>query len=254
MAEERIRDRAEKLTREVSSTADEQMNQEYHHSLDGIPMPGRIAKLPIDPERKLPVPWFVHFDENGKPDFRIIGANKPRIAVSRKLCWICGEPLGKFLAFAIGCMCAVNRVSSEPPAHRDCAEFSVRACPFLSHPEAHRREHGLGPLSEENCPGIPIARNPGVTAIWITHSFRVFDAGNGQLIRVGDPLEVTWWCRGRAATRDEALHSIATGEGALREMAERQGAAAIKVLDQQLKDAFKLLPLPTHRDGGDART
>ena len=56
--------------------------------------------------------------------------NKIIIAYRRKICFLCGEPLGRFAAFVIGPMgSSINRVSSEPPAHRDCAEYAVRACP-----------------------------------------------------------------------------------------------------------------------------
>ena len=52
-------------------------------------------------------------------------------AFKRGLCWVCGEPLGVHKVYAIGPMCVINRTTSEPASHRDCAEFAVKACPFL---------------------------------------------------------------------------------------------------------------------------
>src|ERR1041385_2432550 len=91
-------------------------------------LPARLRKLPV--ERGYPVPWFVAFVD-GHYDFRVIGPGKIARAVQENRCWICGDTLGSYLCFPIGPMCAINRVTSEPPSHRECAEWSARACPFL---------------------------------------------------------------------------------------------------------------------------
>lgn len=93
-------------------------------------LPPRIAKLPTD-ERGYPVPYFVEWID-GKPDFRVMSSKNLARAVKYRRCWICGEELGRFLCFTIGPMCGVNRISSEPPSHYDCARFAVSACPFLT--------------------------------------------------------------------------------------------------------------------------
>src|SRR5215471_20238556 len=104
--------------------------------MDNFQMPERVAKLPRD-EKGRPVPWFVAWPD-GKPDFRCVDAPKIYIAYRDQLCWICGEKLGKFLAFPIGPMCAVNHIASEPPSHKDCAIYAAMACPFLATPKMHR--------------------------------------------------------------------------------------------------------------------
>src|SRR5262245_2742625 len=95
------------------------------------PVPERMRKLPL--HRGYPVPWFVEWIE-GVPDFRIMDGRKLVRAVKEKRCWVCGELMGSYLAFTIGPMCAVNRISAEPPSHRECASFSARGCPFLTRP------------------------------------------------------------------------------------------------------------------------
>ena len=206
------------------------------------PLPKRIAKLPVD-ERGFPVPWFVAWVE-GKPDFRVIGPGKREEAYRQELCWVCGQKLGAYKAFLIGPMCAVNRVSAEPPSHVDCAEFSAKACPFLSNPDMRRNEHTPRPEGYREADGIGIARNPGVTLLWgIVGHYKPFPDGQGGfLFDVGTPVAVRWFCRGRPATRAEVMASIDSGLPILKEMAEKDGLAAMEQLGRQVQEALKLVP------------
>ncbi len=205
------------------------------------PLPRRIARLPVD-ERGYPVPWFVHW-EKGKPDFRVVDGIKIQQALQHKLCWVCGTGLGSHLAFPIGPMCSVNRVSAEPPSHRDCAEFSAKACPFLLMPTKCRREGGLPKDAEEGA-GEMIRRNPGVILVWITKSFKPErdPLKGGFIFRVGPPEELVWLREGRTATRAEVLESFRTGLPVLREAAEQDGAEAVKELGRMYDTALKLIP------------
>ena len=58
-------------------------------------------------------------------------------------CWLCGQTLGKHMTFPIGPMCAITRTTAEPPSHLACAEYAVKACPFLSQPRMRRNERDL---------------------------------------------------------------------------------------------------------------
>ncbi len=203
------------------------------------PLPPRIAALPPDP-RGYPVPWFVEWVD-GVPDFRVVSALKIGRALVAELCWVCGRPLGRFRAFVIGPMCAVNRVSAEPPSHRDCAEFSARACPFLSNPDAPRRTTRM-PDGVGDLPGLAIKRNPGVTLVWVTHDFQVERADGGVLFRLGPPAETLWYARGRPATRAEVLASIESGLPVLRSVAEKEGAAAVRALGDMVELAMTYVP------------
>lgn len=210
------------------------------------PLPRRISKLPVD-SRGYPVPWFVQWLD-GKPDFRVIGKGKLAEAYHDHLCWICGEPVGKFLAFTIGPMCAINRISSEPPAHRECAEFSAKACPFLTRPQVERRAGGIPEgLTLADRAGISVERNPGVALIWITKRFSPFNAGNGVLFRVGPPEEVLWFAEGRKATWQEVIDSIESGLPILREYADKDGLDAVKELEKNLSTALALVDATVDR-------
>jgi hypothetical protein len=205
------------------------------------PMPERIANLPRDPERGYPIPFFVA-QVNGKPDFRIADNDKRVRCVQERLCWICGERLGRYLVFVIGPMCAINRISAEPPMHRDCAEYSVRVCPFLLNPNQKRNPRKVE-AEIDQAPGIMISRNPGCMVVWITTSYSlVRDAHGGVLFRVGNPVKLAWIAQGRSATRAEVLESIETGLPLLRELAAQDGPPAITQLERQLANAIKLVP------------
>lgn len=208
-------------------------------------LPIRMQSLPVD-ARGYPVPWFVEWI-NGAPEFRVMDGRKLVRAVREKLCWVCGKPLGSFLAFTIGPMCAVNRVSSEPPSHRECAMFSARACPFLTRPHMRRREGGM-PEEAVKPGGMMIERNPGVTLVWVTKSYRVLpQKGKSALFRIGDPTDVQTFAHGMPATHAEIHESIVSGLPALLSAAEEDGGTAVKELERMLRTACVVLridPIP----------
>lgn len=205
------------------------------------PIPKRLLSRPV--ERGYPVPYFVAQIDGGGYDFRVVDARKFAPAIAQKLCWICGQRLGSYLAFTIGPMCAINRTISEPPSHRECAEWSLKACPFLTQREQERRTNDL-PQGVVESAGCPIKRQPGAVLLWITQSYKVVKApgGNGILFQIGEPLETHWYREGRAATRAEVLESIESGYPLLEELARADGPRALQQLARQRERALKLLP------------
>lgn len=181
------------------------------------PLPARIARLPRN-ARGYPVPFFVQWID-GKPDFRLLdGANFAR-CLRERLCQICGEALGAASTFVIGPMCAVNRTNGEPPSHRECAEFAVKACPFMLRPGMERREDDT--TRSANTSGVFITRNPGVMALWTTKTWKVFYDDKGfPLVNLGEPRHVSWWREGRAATFAEVFESIASGRPILLDLCD----------------------------------
>lgn len=203
------------------------------------PLPERFKALPLD-ERGFPVPWFVDWLD-GKPVFQAMDPNKFNKAIKFKRCWLCGQQLGSTYAFVIGPMCGINRVSSEPPSHRDCAEFAVKACPFLTKPMARRSTRGMEDMETKNPAGTMIERNPGVSLVWLTKSYKVFRVHNGVLIRVGEPVGCEFYREGRKATREEIDHSVATGLPLLEGPAQQEGANAVRQLKDQIDVFTRLL-------------
>lgn len=173
-------------------------------------LPPRIARLPVD-KRGYPVPWFVAWID-GEPEFRAMDPDKWTRAVREKRCWVCGDHLGVHLTFPIGPMCALNRTIAEPPSHHDCAAWSVRHCPFLSRPHMVRREDETTAGLEVNVAGSMIKRNPGVTCLWTTRRYSIFNDGTGKpLIEIGEPERVEWFAEGRPATREEVAAATDSG-------------------------------------------
>lgn len=173
-----------------------------------VRVPDRIAALPRN-RAGYPVPYFVATID-GEPDFRVAKTFAAIACIADQRCWICGQRGGRDLAaFTIGPMCAVNRITSEPPAHVECAEYAARTCPFLTRPAMVRRERGL-PVGG-TVAGTMIKRNPGVALVWVTHQWTPFPATNGLLFELGEPSAVSWWAHGRPATRAEVVTSIDSG-------------------------------------------
>lgn len=211
-------------------------------------MPARIAALPIDPERGYPIPFFVAY-VNGKPEFRVADARKWMRCVKEQLCWVCGQKLGRNKAFVIGPMCSVNRISADAPTHLDCAEFSVKVCPFLTKPQMVRREDEFIKISREqqNDDGM-IERNPGVMAVWVTREYKIIrGAGKNYIFALGKPESISWWSQGRIATRDEILESMRTGLPLLEQACEKETTPELveeakAQVHEQHKQALQLLP------------
>lgn len=215
--------------------------KQLNERIRNIPLPERMRHLPVSPTG-FPVPWFVSRDDAGNYDFRAIHYDRIGKAVKQRLCWLCGQTLGRHLAFVIGPMCAVNRVSSEPPSHRHCAEYAVKACPFLTQPRMRRNSKDL---PDGEIAGVHLDRNPGATLIWITDNYRVFRPDRtkaGVLFNLGDPKQVFFYREGRPATRAEVRESIDSGLPILRGMAIKEGPAAEQALAAQYARALELLP------------
>jgi hypothetical protein len=212
-----------------------ELNQRIRH----LELPDRMKGMPIN-DAGYVVPYFVAW-VNGEPEFRGFDGEKMVVCVRHKRCWLCGQPLGKFMCFVIGPMCAVNRVSAEPPSHRECAQYAVRACPFLTQPKMRRNERDIPEHLEPA--GLMLRRNPGVTLIWTTLKYTIFkDGQGGALFNVGEPERVEFFAEGRAATREEVMASIGSGLPILREMAERDGPEAVAELQQMYDKALALVP------------
>ena len=189
--------------------------------------PARIRALPVD-ARGFPVPKFVSWID-GVPDFRVVAPEYLALCVRRRLCWICGEPLGRYQVFVLGPMCALSMVASEPPCHRDCAGFAATACPFLSNPNAKRPARPL-PEGHVPPPGNFITRNPGVVCLWTTESYQLTP---DRLFAVGPPVLISWYAEGRRATRQEIEESVRSGMPLLVAEAKANGNQAERLLSQR---------------------
>ena len=209
-------------------------------------LPSRMQSLPVD-ERGYVVPWFVDWltDDSGrptKPEFRAMDLRKWVRAVREKLCWVCGGRMGRFMTFVAGPMCGINRTSSEPPSHQECAEWSARNCPFLNNSQAIRRVDEVIGADMSNAAGFALTRNPGVTMLWTCKDYSLFDDGKGgKLLHMGEPDHVKWYAEGKAATRAQVVESIESGLPALVALAQQQDGA-MKFLNESRRRFERYLP------------
>jgi hypothetical protein len=199
-----------------------------------IVKPPEIAALPVNKAGYV-IPWFVDRDADlpdGEPDFRIADSRKMRDAIRFELCWVCGKRRGQFGSFVVGPMCAINRTSSEPPCHLACAVYSARACPFLTTPRMTRRERHM-PEDHISPAGVMLKRNPGVTLVYTSRTFKPFRVSNGLLWDMGTAVSTAWFAEGRAAHLVEVLASIESGIGSLAEVASEEGPEAVAELEHR---------------------
>jgi len=215
-------------------------------AIRNIPRPAGVDRLWVD-ERGFPVPFFIDCGPHGdKPDHRLVDGRKFAKAVKERRCWVCGGKLGRVYASVIGPMCVVNRITSEPPCHPQCARYAVQACPFLSQPRARRNTVKPKPDESREPAGISLDRNPGVSVIWeslrASKPFRPQYGAQGTLFDLGAPYRVTWWREGRPATQLEVRHSLATGLPALLKVAALEGPESVNELRVATEKAMALLP------------
>jgi len=195
-------------------------SSDLNESIRKIPLPDTLRDRPVS-RQGYPVPYFAGMVD-GEWDFRVVPSERYRDCIKSKVCWICGKSLGSKLVFVVGPMCVVTRTSSEPPSHYSCGQYAALACPFLAQPRMRRNEVDL-PEHHKPPAGVAIMRNPGVTALLITHGYRIFkDGQGGQLIEMGEPRTVEWYARRRRATREEVTESITSGLVELRKQCDME--------------------------------
>jgi hypothetical protein len=105
-----------------------------------------------------------------------------------------------------------------------------------------RNENDL-PEGHTEPAGQFIKRNPGVSCVYITRDYKLFNAmGGGSLVKLGAPVHTEWFAEGKPASRDEVLASIDSGYPLLVEMATRDGNEALAELETLRAHAMNLLP------------
>jgi hypothetical protein len=103
-----------------------------------IEIPNELSHLKKD-ERGYPIPFFVPIID-GKPNFKFLSEQKKKECMEKRLCGVCGKKLYKdYHYFLSGPLGLKNTISADPPMHRVCAEFAVKACPHLYLQPAQRK-------------------------------------------------------------------------------------------------------------------
>jgi hypothetical protein len=170
------------------------------------PLPERMQDLPISASG-YPIPYFVKWFD-GVPDFRILDPEKIIDCVENRKCWCCGKDMDT-IAFVAGPGMVINFSSAEPPSHPECAEFAVKACPFMRYPKAQRRETDMPEASTDYAPGALLVDNPGVSVVFHTTGYQIIQADeSGFALQAFPPSKVDWYSEGKLMTREEARKAL----------------------------------------------
>ena len=214
-------------------------------------LPSNMKQLPRDDVGR-PIPFFVAYVD-GKPDFRIVDPPKLIACVVKQLCWVCGERLNRLRhstvprgTFVAGPMCVVNGTSAEPPSHAACAEWSAKACPFLTRPAKERRIGGLDAINVERSGGVMLDRNPGVTALidserWSFHQVSAdpeINSQGGVLCRFSRVASIRWMKEGVNASPHDVMKALDEGLPALVEIAQLD-PHGMRALAHKTRDALR---------------
>lgn len=171
-----------------------------------IPIPARLANRPRD-VRGYPIPAVVIVDAAGTPDFRVTDVHKWVAACKNKTCALCGEPLGRHMAFIGGPLTFENRYFTDLPSHRECAEYAMQVCPYIAVPNFKHASNivpGKGVtlhVTEETS-----TIRPDRFLMGIAKGYAPMRTESGGLIVRATPWEqVSWWRDGRC---EEPLRKV----------------------------------------------
>jgi hypothetical protein len=124
----------------------------------------------------LVVPFITARHADGSPVFGGLDDARREQCLLRRLCQICGTGLGERIVILARPQDIAAGYAPEPALHPECATYSTRACPMLSHRKDHYRRQ---PLNVRRC---------GVSGCWCQAATR---GGSTDNPRAGHPSE-TW--------------------------------------------------------------
>jgi hypothetical protein len=169
-----------------------------------IPVPARLARRPRD-ARGYPVPAAVLILEDGKPDFKVTDIHQWLALLKSRRCALCGEPLGRHLAFVGGPLSHKNRYFTDLPMHKECAQYALQVCPYLAAPhfkyaEKIARREGVSIETS----GLVSPVRPEFFFLATTKSCEPARGEDGTLLVHAAPWEHTeWWRNGERVERSD---------------------------------------------------
>lgn len=146
---------------------------------DGLaPMPVRLARRGVDAEG-----WPVPFYSNGVAN-HAVDMERLRVCCEDRRCGMCGDPLGKHVAFALSAKAALLSLTTLPGMHRECCEWLVSR------------------------------RLPEVFVVWCVEGAGKWRKHGARVI-VSAPEEVAWYFDGAAAPRSVVVAALNAALGEL---------------------------------------
>lgn len=180
----------------------------------------RITMRPRDSNGR-ETAWFAYSDTENAVDYNLFRPGAVDDAIRFRRCWCCGEHRGKHSTYIASPAILVDGQSNEPPSHSNCALHAATHCPFLTgiQQDGNDRVVVLYTSTQQ-----PLRVTPSSTRFW-----------------AGPPTSVSWFCRGREATRDEAVEALESAYAAMRRLSQDQ-AEHLDKLERLYGDALRLLP------------
>jgi hypothetical protein len=140
-----------------------------------VPMPENVAKRPRD-SRGYPYLFML-----GEEQFRGILPARMAACIRGKLCGICGQPLGYWIAFCGGPQSCENRAFTDPPFHPECAEYAYQVCPYILTGSYDRSTRPDAVAAAQIDPVGTLAAVERM-GIYITRSYRALGLSSGAII------------------------------------------------------------------------
>lgn len=209
---------------------------EYLKSLPQ-PIPSRIKALPV--QDGMPVPWFTAV-VGDKYDLRFVDKAKIIPALRHNTCWICGQKLDVYRSFNIGPVSAINLITSEPPSHKECAQWAAKACPHLNQKQRQRNNSNLPSELEDRNP-LGISETIEVSCVATVTNYAIHP-GKHLLIELKQVTDIEWLKHGVRATREEVVDALAKARSLIAEIAIQEGEKSLTKLESKYNKILTFLP------------
>lgn len=144
-----------------------------------------------------PIPFVIYVDANGVPDFRVNDERYVTLAVSRRLCALCGTQLApNWHAFIGGPLCEANRLFTDGPMHVVCARYSMTVCPYLATTSGHHaRDEAIAARHGDKVTILDTIgdQRPDKMGLFFTRSYSRVRIGGEVYYRTAEFEKVEWY-------------------------------------------------------------
>lgn len=79
-----------------------------------------------------PIPFTTFRSDDGVPDWGVTAQERWHHCIQNRLCGMCGEPLGYWIAFVGSDQAVRLRLFFDAPMHEACARYVLRECPYFA--------------------------------------------------------------------------------------------------------------------------
>jgi hypothetical protein len=101
------------------------------------PVPVRLMHLPT--VAGLVVPWITPKASDGRYLFGVLDPARQYAALARRLCQVCGQPLGRRLVLLMRAQDLPRQCTAEPGCDPQCCSYVQAACPMVAGRMSHYR-------------------------------------------------------------------------------------------------------------------